>query len=246
MGRGVTCGMVLSPGDARKQGEKVGLQVPSRRERPTQSQACADRRRKSHLAHTYTQLMSLLVIVLAYLLGSVNFGVLMARTQGVDIYSAGSGNPGTSNVMRVLGKKLGALVLVGDAAKGAVAAAIGVLAIDPAFGYVALLAAVVGHAFPVWHRFRGGKSVATTIGGMIYLAPAVGLVLGTVWIVALVVWKTASIGSLVAMGLLVPLLALTGRQSVELVWSTVIALFVILRHTGNIQRLVSASERKVS
>ncbi|MCL1593305.1 MAG: glycerol-3-phosphate 1-O-acyltransferase PlsY [Actinomycetia bacterium] len=190
--------------------------------------------------------MSLLVIVLAYLLGSVNFGVLMARTQGVDIYSAGSGNPGTSNVMRVLGKKLGALVLVGDAAKGAVAAAIGVLAIDPAFGYVALLAAVVGHAFPVWHRFRGGKSVATTIGGMIYLAPAVGLVLGTVWIVALVVWKTASIGSLVAMGLLVPLLALTGRQSVELVWSTVIALFVILRHTGNIQRLVSASERKVS
>ena len=190
--------------------------------------------------------MPVVVLVIAYLVGSVNFGVLVARTQGVDIYTSGSGNPGTSNVMRVLGKKLAALVLVGDAAKGTAAAAIGALVVDPTFGYAALLAAVVGHAFPIWHRFKGGKSVATTVGGMLYLAPVVGVVLAAVWIVALVVWKTASIGSLVAMALLVPLLALSGRRGTDLVLGAAIALFVVIRHSGNIQRLVSASERKVA
>ena len=187
----------------------------------------------------------ILAIVIAYLLGSVSFGVLVARSQGIDIHAVGSGNAGTSNVIRVLGTKRGALVLVGDAGKGMLAAAIGVALVDPSFGYVALFAAVVGHAFPVFHRFGGGKSVATTLGGLVVLAPVVGVVLTVIWAVILVVWRTASVGSILVMVLIVPLLALTGHRGSDLVWSGVIAIFVLIRHYGNIRRLIQGSERKV-
>ena len=187
----------------------------------------------------------ILAIVAAYLLGSVSFGVLVARSQGIDIHTVGSGNTGTSNVMRVLGKKLGAVVLIGDAGKGMLAAALGVWMVDPAFGYVTLFAAVIGHAYPVFHRFRGGKSVATTLGGFVVLAPAVGVALTVIWAVILIVWRTASVGSIIVMVLAVPLLALTGKRGSDLVWSAIIVIFVLIRHGGNIRRLVQGSERKV-
>ena len=187
----------------------------------------------------------ILAIVAAYLLGSVSFGVLVARSQGIDIHTVGSGNTGTSNVMRVLGKKLGAFVLIGDAGKGMLAAALGVWMVDPVFGYVTLFAAVVGHAYPVFHRFRGGKSVATTLGGFVVLAPAVGVALTVIWAVILIVWRTASVGSIIVMVLAVPLLALTGKRGSDLVWSAIIVIFVLIRHGGNIRRLVQGSERKV-
>ena len=187
----------------------------------------------------------ILAIVLAYLLGSISFGVLVAKSQGIDIHTVGSGNTGTSNVMRVLGKKLGAVVLVGDAGKGMLAAAIGVWLVDPAFGYVTLFAAVLGHAFPVFHRFRGGKSVATALGGFVVLAPVVGVTLTIMWGVILIVWKTASVGSIIVMVLAVPFLALAGRRGSDLVWSAAIVIFILIRHSGNIQRLTQGSERKV-
>jgi len=188
---------------------------------------------------------SIVAVVAAYLLGSVNFGIIVAAGAGVDIRSVGSGNPGTSNVLRVLGKKLAAVVLIGDGLKGALAAAIGALAVDPEFGYVTLLAAVIGHSFPIWHQFQGGKSVATAIGGFIYLAPVVGLVIGVVWLVVVLVWKTASIASIAAMLIVVPGLALAGRTTTELVWATLIALFVVVRHVGNVRRIASGSERAI-
>jgi len=190
--------------------------------------------------------IQVLAVAVAYLLGSINFGVLVCRARGVDIYSVGSGNPGTSNVMRALGKKLAALVLLGDGAKGAAAAAIGLALVDPGFPYVALLAAVVGHALPIWHHFRGGKSVATAIGGLVFVAPVAGLALAAVWIVVLGLSKMASLASLAAMVISVPFLALAGRRGIDLLLAGAIALFVIVRHGGNIKRLLSASERKVS
>lgn len=187
----------------------------------------------------------IVAVATAYLLGSVNFGIIVAAGAGVDIRSVGSGNPGTSNVLRVLGKKLAAVVLIGDGLKGAAAAAIGALAVDPEFGYVTLLAAVIGHSFPIWHQFKGGKSVATAIGGFIYLAPVVGLVVGVVWLVVVLVWKTASIASIAAMLIVVPGLALAGRTTTELVWASVIALFVVVRHVGNVRRIASGAERTI-
>jgi glycerol-3-phosphate acyltransferase PlsY len=198
------------------------------------------------VAPTLAGVEQFLAIVVAYLLGSVSFGVLVARTQGIDISAVGSGNTGTSNVMRVLGKKLGAVVLVGDAGKGMLAAAIGVWMVEPAFGYVTLFAAVIGHAFPIFHRFRGGKSVATTLGGFVVLAPVVGVTLTVIWAVILIVWKTASVGSIIVMILAVPLLWLTGRTGSELLWSGAIVAFVLVRHSGNVSRLIEGSERKVA
>jgi len=118
-------------------------------------------------------------MAIAYLLGSIDFGVIVPRMFGVDIYATGSGNPGTSNVFRSLGKGPAALVLFGDGAKGALAAAIGTLWAGTVSNTVSVetlavacaFFAVVGHVVPVWHRFHGGRGVATAIGGAIFLAP---------------------------------------------------------------------------
>lgn len=186
-----------------------------------------------------------LALVVAYLIGSVNFGILVAASRGIDIRSEGSGNPGTSNVLRVLGPKLAAVVLLGDGLKGVVAAALGVAIVDPTFGYVTLFAAVIGHSFPIWHGLSGGKSVATALGGIVYLAPIVGLVLTVLWIVLVAVWRTASVASLATMLLLVPALALAGRDTAQLLWAASIAVFVVVRHASNIGRLVRSGERTV-
>jgi len=186
-----------------------------------------------------------IALVAAYLIGSISFGIIVASTRGIDIREEGSGNPGTSNVLRVLGRRLAIVVLVGDALKGVAAAALGAILVDETFGYVTLLVAVIGHSFPIWHGLRGGKSVATAIGGVLYLSPIVGLVLAVVWIVIVLVWRTASIASLTVMLLLVPGLALAGSDVQQLLWATAIAIFVIARHSGNIERLLSRRERSV-
>ena len=107
---------------------------------------------------------SFLAIAIGYLVGSIDFGVIVPRLMGIDIYEHGSGNPGTSNVFRTLGKKAASVVLLGDLAKGLTAAAVGDLMAGETIGFAAGCAAVVGHVFPVWHRFKGGRGVATAIG----------------------------------------------------------------------------------
>lgn len=187
-----------------------------------------------------------LVLIAAYLIGSVSFAILVASAQDIDIRSVGSGNPGVSNVLRTLGKKSAALVLLGDALKGAIAALIGSVVVGDPFGWVALFAAMVGHAFPVWHGFRGGKSVATVLGGVLFLQPAVGAILAAIWLVVVAVWKKASTASLLAMVLLIPFIYLADGPGDELIWASVIAAFVIIRHAGNIKRLMSGREESVA
>jgi glycerol-3-phosphate acyltransferase PlsY len=198
------------------------------------------------VASTLPPVQELVAVTLSYLIGSVSFGIIVASARGIDIRTEGSGNPGTSNVLRVLGKRLAIVVLMGDALKGVVAAAIGTAMVGDSFGYVTLLAAVVAHSFPVWHGFRGGKSVATAIGGILYLAPWVGVVLAAVWIAMVLAWKTASVASLTVMVLLLPLLAISGRTTTELLWAGAIVVFVIVRHSGNIERLLQRSEDTVT
>ena len=196
----------------------------------------------------------LIPLTLAYLIGSIDFGVIVPRLLGVDIYGVGSGNPGTSNVLRTLGKGPAALVLIGDGAKGALAAAIATVwagAIDSFMSVETLavacaFAAVVGHVAPIWHRFRGGKGVATAIGAAVYLAPLFGLILAVLWLIVTLVFKVASIASLGAMVLYVPGLALSGYRGWALGWAAAIAVLVIIRHTPNIRMLASGSERKVA
>ncbi len=192
--------------------------------------------------------------VIAYLIGSIDFGVIVPRLLGVDIYATGSGNPGTSNVMRSLGKGPAALVLLGDGAKGAAAAAIGAAwativsntASVETVAFACAFAAVLGHIAPIWHRFRGGRGVATAIGAAIYLAPVFGLLLALLWLIVTLVFKVASVASLGAMVLYVPGFALSGYRGWTLVWASAIAVLVVVRHAPNIRRLVTGSERTVS
>ena len=185
-------------------------------------------------------------IVLAYLIGSIDFGVIVPRMMGKDIYTEGSGNPGTSNVFRTIGKKAAAAVLVGDSLKGLAAAALGALMVDSTVGFIAAFASVVGHCFPIWHRFRGGRGVATAVGAVLWLEPIWGLILAVGWGGVVATTKTASIASLVAMVLYVPGYAVFGTRRVSLVWAGAAALLVIARHHGNIRRIFSGSERRVT
>lgn len=189
----------------------------------------------------------------SYLIGSIDFGVIVPKLFGVDIYDSGSGNPGTSNVLRTMGKGPAALVMVGDALKGTVAAAIGgyfggagaawsaeTLAVACAF------AAVLGHVAPLWHRFRGGRGVATAIGALLYLAPVFGVVLAIGWLAMTFIGKIASIASLVAMAVYVPGLALAGYRGWSLAWALAIVVLVVARHRSNIVALARGEERRVA
>ena len=192
-----------------------------------------------------------LAVVAGYILGSVDFAVVVARSKGIDIHSVGSGNPGTSNVLRTLGRGPAAMVLVGDMLKGFIAAAIGWLAGgggDPvlsAVAYAAVFAAVMGHAYPVFHGFRGGKGVATAGGGFLFIMPLVILVLGAVWAVMVRLTKVASISSLTAAALSIPAALVAGARGWALVWLAAVIGLVVWRHRPNIQRMLSGSERKV-
>ena len=184
-------------------------------------------------------------VVLAYLIGSIDFGVIVPRALGVDIYSAGSGNPGTSNVFRTMGKKAAGLVLLGDALKGLAAVAFADLWLGEPTAFAAAFGAVAGHIFPVWHRFNGGKGVATAIGAAVWLQPLLGIVLAAGWLIVIMLTRTASIASLAAMLLYVPGFAVAGERDAALWWVAATSVLVVIKHRGNVQRLVSGSERKV-
>ena len=186
-----------------------------------------------------------LAIAIAYLLGSIDAGVIVPRLMGIDIYAHGSGNPGASNVMRTLGKKAGAAVMLVDAAKGFFAAWIGVALVDSTVGFWCGLAAVVGHVFPAWHKFRGGRGVATAIGAVLFLEPVFGLILAVGWGTTVALTKTASIASLGAMVLYVPGYALFGWRGWPLLAAALTAGLVIARHSGNIRRLLGGREQTV-
>ena len=188
---------------------------------------------------------AVVAIVAGYLIGSADFGVIVPRLLGVDIYHVGSGNPGTTNVLRSMGKVAAAVVLLGDMAKGLAAAALGDVIGSDALGFAAGLAAVAGHCFPVWHRFRGGKGVATTGGMALWMQPILGgaLILG--WALLVMAFRRASIASLVLAAVLVPGLALVGVRGWSLVWAGGASLLILYRHISNINRLISGSENTI-
>lgn len=192
--------------------------------------------------------MSLLLALLAgYLIGSVDFAVIVSRARGVDIYSEGSGNPGASNVMRTLGRGAAAIVLAGDALKGVAAAWIGLaLGGDTATAAAAGFAAVVGHCFPIWHRFRGGKGVATSLGVFIIVLPwwlTLALLVG--WAIVVGLTRKASLGSLIVMVSVVPVAWAAGVEGAAVGWLTAIVVLVVIRHRENLARLRAGEEHAV-
>jgi glycerol-3-phosphate acyltransferase PlsY len=184
--------------------------------------------------------------VLGYLIGSVDFAVLVARARGGDIYQMGSGNPGAANVLRNLGWRAALPVMLGDMAKGAGAAGLGLwLGGSDVAGWAAGFAAVVGHCFPVWHRFRGGKGVATAFGVALMMEPLLGLTLVALWAGLLALTRVSSIGSLVAILALVPGLILVEAPAAAVAWAGGIVVLVVARHRENIRSLMARRENRI-
>jgi glycerol-3-phosphate acyltransferase PlsY len=192
----------------------------------------------------------LAVALLSYLLGSIPFALLAAKLAGLDIREHGSGNIGATNVVRVLGWKYGYPVFVADALKGLVAVRLAILLATEeglsisVLGVIAAVAAIFGHSFPVWLRFRGGKGVATSGGAVFGLMPTSALVAGAVWIVTFFVFRYVSIASMAAaVSLPLSLLLISYPPNLVLiVFSILVTALVILRHRSNIKRLLQGTE----
>ncbi len=197
-----------------------------------------------------TSLAIALALIAAYVVGSIDFAVIVARMHGVDIHQEGSGNPGTSNVLRTLGRVPAIMVFVGDTLKGTIGAAMGWFASgvpDPQvhWAFAAGLAAVFGHCYPVFHRFKGGRGVATGAGVLLFTVPIVALIDVAVWVVVAKLTKVASIASLVIVVITVPLLIWQGVSGLSLLWVGLIIVLVVWRHRGNIQRMISGREKRI-
>jgi glycerol-3-phosphate acyltransferase PlsY len=190
----------------------------------------------------------LALVAAAYLLGSIPSALLVVWLMtGKDVRHEGSGNIGATNAVRIAGPAAGILVTAMDVAKGALPVwAMSVL--NPASAWIAaaMLAAIVGHCYPVWLRFAGGKGVATAFGAFVVLAPVAALVGLGVWVAVLAVGRWVSLASLVGAAvfpLLVSILEPAGP--VLLVGVSLAAVLVIVRHHGNIRQLIAGSEPRI-
>lgn len=201
-------------------------------------------------------LTSAVAVIGSYLLGSIPFGYLAGKVGGIDIRKIGSGNIGATNVVRALGKRYGYPVFVLDFLKGFGAVKISMsiatdteLCSPEMFGILAAFASVIGHSFPLWLKFRGGKGVATSAGALFELMPLATLIAVAIWV--LVFWFTryVSVASLVT-AVAVPLVILTMTRFNQihgnaLFYSSLgIAAVVIWRHRSNLSRLMRGSEQR--
>ena len=190
--------------------------------------------------------MSAVWVVPAYLLGSVPIGILLSRLKGQDPRKVGSGNIGATNVMRASGKALGILTLVGDILKGFLPTWLALRAglAAPLVAAVAF-AAFVGHLFPVYLRFKGGKGVATALGVFIALSPLAVLIDIAVFAVILITWRYVSLGSLAAAALMPVLLFAFRFPSPYVDLCLAMAILIFVKHARNIGRLCAGTENRV-
>ena len=183
-------------------------------------------------------------LVIGYLLGSIPFGLLLTRAFGAgDLRSIGSGNIGATNVLRTGRKGLAAATLILDAAKGAVAV-FAASWIGPDYALMGGFAAFIGHCYPVWLRFRGGKGVATMLGIALAVAWPVGLVFAGVWLGALALFRYSSVGGMLA-AVSAPVTAIVLGEFGPAVLFIALALLVLWKHRGNLQRLFAGTEPRV-
>lgn len=187
-----------------------------------------------------------MLLLPAYLLGTFPSALLVGRWAGQDPTLAGSGNPGASNAYRTMGRRAGALVLVGDVCKGVLAAGGGLLLGGRGIGVACGLAAVVGHVLPATRRFRGGKGVATAAGMSAVLLPVPTLALALVWVGVAKVTSTASIASIAIAVAMPGMAAVAGRPGLEVAAFGACGALVVLRHRSNIDRLRRGEERTLA
>jgi len=187
-----------------------------------------------------------LLVLFAYLLGSVPTGYILGSLAGVDVRKAGSGNVGATNVARVVGKRHGILTLVADSAKGFIPIAVA-FSLDLTLTATALVgtAAFLGHLYPVFLRFQGGKGVATALGVFLGLAPWATLVLVAIFVLVLLATRVVSLSSMLAAAFAPIVFWFFFHSPILTGTSLFIAVMIILRHRGNIQRLLLGTEPRL-
>jgi glycerol-3-phosphate acyltransferase PlsY len=189
---------------------------------------------------------ALAAVVVAYLLGTFPSAILVARASGVDIETFGSGNPGASNVTRALGWRKGAWVYGLDACKGALAAGLGLAVDDRHLAYWCGAAAIVGHMYPVFRRFRGGKGVATGSGVLLVMYPVIAPLGVAVWWVVSKLTGKAALGSVVAVALVPVALVIDGAPAWEFLAVAGICALIVVKHAPNIKRMIRREEHSLS
>lgn len=188
----------------------------------------------------------LILTVIAFIIGSVPSGLLIARLKGVDLRKTGSGNIGATNVLRAVGKVPALLTLAGDILKGTLAVALGGYFLDNLLmkGIVGL-AAIAGHNFSLFLGFKGGKGVATSIGVLILFAPKAALITLALWLGVALMTRYSSLGAIVSFGLLPLNIYLFDYTKEKLIISVIIASLLLFRHSANIKRLLNGSESRI-
>jgi glycerol-3-phosphate acyltransferase PlsY len=187
----------------------------------------------------------ILLFITAFLLGSIPFGIIIAKAKGVNLKKVGSGNIGATNVLRSLGKWPAALTLLGDVLKGTAAIAIGrYFGVEPVYEGLVGFSAILGHNFSIFLGFRGGKGVATSLGVLGIYSPQTALFTFIIWLVVVMLTKYSSVGALVSFGLLpINIFLFDGREKLSA--AILITILIFIRHKDNIQRLIKGTEKKI-
>ena len=199
--------------------------------------------------------MSFLFIILSYLIGSINFAYLIAGSKNLDISSSGSGNPGTSNILRTLGKKYAVLVLLGDVLKGIIP----IILFDQNL-IIYGVAAVIGHIYPIFYKFKGGKGVATYLG--VYIAFTIANPIGSelfenlyflylniptlalFYFIIIKISRVSAVASLTTVLISNSLLIFESNESIDKMLIAFVSVLIFLKHSDNIKRLIQGNENK--
>lgn len=197
---------------------------------------------------THNLLSILIVIVAGYLLGSISTGVVLSRLFAkTDIRSQGSGNAGTTNMLRVLGRKMALLTFIGDMLKGIIAVFIGKWLIGGELGgLLGVVGAVLGHYYPLYFGFKGGKGIATSFGSLLFVFPVQALLAFAVFLILVAVTHYVSVGSIAA-AITLPLLIVITHFQEPTLWIIIVCIgaSVVWRHRANIKRLMNHTENKL-
>ncbi|MEW6002030.1 MAG: glycerol-3-phosphate 1-O-acyltransferase PlsY [Nitrospirota bacterium] len=187
----------------------------------------------------------ILILIVAFVMGSIPFGVIIAKSKGVDLKKIGSKNIGATNVLRSLGKGPAALTLFGDLLKGTVAVAIGrYFGIGLFYEGLVGLSAILGHNFSLFLKFRGGKGVATSLGVLCIYSPQTAFFTFIIWLVVILLTRYSSLGALVSFGLL-PINMILFDDKEKVLTALLMAILIFSRHVDNIYRLIKGNERKI-
>lgn len=190
----------------------------------------------------------LIALVAGYLLGSISFAVIIARSRGVDILKFGSGNPGATNVTRALGSGWGKLVFTLDMLKGYVAAGWPLIFVSESglqLGIIGLIASIIGHSFSIFLKFRGGKGVATTMGGLLALMPGVLLIGALCWGIVFLASRMVALASILfAASLSISACFMYGLKDPRFTLGLILGILIIVRHRSNISRMLQGTENQ--